>query len=147
MTLIKENLLIELGTEELPPKSLKKLAESFKQNIHDELSKCGFEFDSIASYATPRRLAVVVKNCAGTQPDSHVEKRGPAVISAFDDNGKPTRAAQGWAKGNGINVAQASRLKTDKGEWLFYVAEVKGKALEEVLQVILQTAVNRLPIP
>jgi glycyl-tRNA synthetase beta chain len=147
MTLIKENLLIELGTEELPPKSLKKLAESFKQNIHDELSKCGFEFDSIASYATPRRLAVVVKNCAGTQPDSHVEKRGPAVISAFDDNGNPTRAAQGWAKGNGINVAQASRLKTDKGEWLFYVAEVKGKALEEVLQVILQTAVNRLPIP
>jgi glycyl-tRNA synthetase beta chain len=147
MSVINDNLLIELGTEELPPKSLKTLAESFKQNIHDELSKSGFEFDSIASYATPRRLAVVVKNCAGTQPDSHVEKRGPAVISAFDDNGSPTRAAQGWAKSNGIDVAQASRLRTEKGEWLFHVAEVKGKPLKEVLQVILQTAVNKLPIP
>ncbi|GAC26909.1 glycine--tRNA ligase subunit beta [Brumicola pallidula] len=146
MTVIKENLLIELGTEELPPKSLKKLSESFTQNMHDELSKSGFEFDSIASYAAPRRLAVVVKNCAGTQPDSHVEKRGPAVSSAFDADGNATRAAQGWAKGNGIDVAQASRLKTDKGEWLLYVAEVKGKALKDVLQDVLQTAVNKLPI-
>jgi len=147
MTVIKENLLIELGTEELPPKSLKKLSDSFTQNIHDELSKAGFEFDSIASYAAPRRLAVVVKNCAGTQPDSKVEKRGPAVSSAFDAEGNPTRAAQGWAKGNGIEVAQATRMKTDKGEWLLHVAEVKGKALKDVLQEILQTSVKKLPIP
>jgi glycyl-tRNA synthetase beta chain len=147
MTLTKENLLIELGTEELPPKSLKKLSESFTKNIQDELSRSGFEFDSIASFAAPRRLAVVVKNCTGTQPDSTVEKRGPAVTSAFDNDGRPTRAAQGWAKGNSIDVSQASRLKSDKGEWLLYVAEVKGKALNDLLQDILQTAVDKLPIP
>jgi glycyl-tRNA synthetase beta chain len=147
MTVIKQNLLIELGTEELPPKSLKKLSESFTQNIHDELTKAGFEFDSIAPYAAPRRLAVVVKNCAETQADSKVEKRGPAISSAFDADGNPTRAAQGWAKGNGIEVAEASRIKTDKGEWLLHVAEVKGKALKDALQEILQTAVKKLPIP
>jgi glycyl-tRNA synthetase beta chain len=147
MTVIKQNLLIELGTEELPPKSLKKLSDSFSQNIHDELSKAGFEFDSVTPFAAPRRLAVVVQNCAGTQPDSKVEKRGPAVSAAFDADGTPTRAAQGWAKGNGIEVEQASRLKTDKGEWLLHVADVKGKALKDVLQDVLQTAVKKLPIP
>ncbi len=142
MTVIKQNLLIELGTEELPPKSLKKLSESFTQNIHDELTKAGFEFDSIAPYAAPRRLAVVVKNCAETQADSKVEKRGPAISSAFDADGNPTRAAQGWAKGNGIEVAEASRIKTDKGEWLLHVAEVKGKALKDALQEILLSLIQ-----
>ncbi|WP_412971084.1 glycine--tRNA ligase subunit beta [Glaciecola sp. MF2-115] len=147
MTVIKQNLLIELGTEELPPKSLKKLSDSFTQNIHDELSKAGFEFDSITPYAAPRRLAVVVHNCAGTQPDAKVEKRGPAVSAAFDADGNPTRAAQGWARGNGIEIAQASRLKTDKGEWLLHVADVKGKALKDVLQDVMQTTIKKLPIP
>ena len=147
MTVIKQNLLIELGTEELPPKSLKKLSESFTQNIKDELSKAGFEFDDIQPFAAPRRLAVIVQNCAGSQPDSRVEKRGPAVSAAFDADGNPTRAAQGWAKGNGIDVAQASRLKTDKGEWLLHIAEVKGKALKDVLQDVLHTTVKKLPIP
>lgn len=147
MTVIKQNLLIELGTEELPPKSLKKLSDSFTQNIHDELSKAGFEFDSIAPFAAPRRLAVVVHNCAATQPDAKVEKRGPAVSAAFDADGNPTRAAQGWAKGNGIEVAQASRLKTDKGEWLLHVADVKGKALQDVLQDVMNTTIKKLPIP
>ena len=147
MTVIKQNLLIELGTEELPPKSLKKLSDSFTQNIHDELSKAGFEFDSIAPFAAPRRLAVVVHNCAATQPDAKVEKRGPAVTAAFDADGNPTRAAQGWAKGNGIEVAQASRLKTDKGEWLLHVADVKGKALQDVLQDVMNTTIKKLPIP
>ena len=147
MTVIKQNLLIELGTEELPPKSLKKLSESFTQNIHDELSKAGFEFEAITPYAAPRRLAVVVQQCAGTQPDSKVEKRGPAVAAAFDAEGNATRAAQGWAKGNGIEIDQASRLKTDKGEWLLHVADVKGKALTDVLQDVLLTTIKKLPIP
>jgi len=147
MSIIKQNLLIELGTEELPPKSLKKLSESFTQNIHDELSKAGFDFDAIQPFAAPRRLAVIVKNCAGSQPNSRVEKRGPAVSAAFDADGNPTRAAQGWANGNGIDVAQATRLKTDKGEWLLYVAEVQGRALKDVLQDVLQVTIKKLPIP
>ncbi len=146
MTNIKQNLLIELGTEELPPKSLKKLSESFTQNIHDELNKAGFEFDKVVPYAAPRRLAVVVQNCACIQADTKVEKRGPAVSAAFDADGNPTRAAQGWAKGNGIDISQASRLKTDKGEWLLHVADVKGKALKDVLQDVLQTSIKKLPI-
>lgn len=147
MTVVKQNLLIELGTEELPPKSLKKLSESFTQNMKDELNKAGFEFDGIQPFAAPRRLAVIVHNCSGSQPDSRVEKRGPAVSAAFDVDGNPTRAAQGWAKGNGIDVAQASRLKTDKGEWLLHIAEVKGEALKEVLQDVLHDTVKKLPIP
>ena len=143
----KQNLLIELGTEELPPKALKSLSASFTQNIQDELSKAGFEFDGITSFAAPRRLAVVVQQCEGQQADSEVEKRGPAVSAAFDADGNPTRAAQGWAKGNGIEVADASRLKTDKGEWLLHVAQVKGKALETVLQDLLQSVLKKLPIP
>lgn len=147
MTIIKQNLLIELGTEELPPKSLKKLSESFTQNIHDELTKAGFAFDAILPFAAPRRLAVIVQQCAGMQADTKVEKRGPALSAAFDAEGKPTRAAQGWAKGNGIDVEQASRLKTDKGEWLLHVADVKGKALKDVLQSVMQTTIKKLPIP
>lgn len=143
----KQNLLIELGTEELPPKALKNLSASFTQNIQEELSKAGFEFDSIEAFAAPRRLAVIVKQCEGQQADSEVEKRGPAVSAAFDADGNPTRAAQGWAKGNGIDVADASRLKTDKGEWLLHVAQVKGKALEAVLQDLLQSVLKKLPIP
>ncbi len=143
----KQNLLIELGTEELPPKALKSLSASFTQNIQDELSKAGFEFDGITSFAAPRRLAVVVQQCEGQQADSEVEKRGPAVSAAFDADGNPTRAAQGWAKGNGIEVADAARLKTDKGEWLLHVAQVKGKALETVLQDLLQSVLKKLPIP
>ena len=140
-------LLIELGTEELPPKSLKALSDAFVKNIETEITKAGFSFSAISAFAAPRRLAVSLSDCLAVQADSKVEKKGPAVSAAFDADGNATRAAQGWAKSNGITVEQAQRLKTDKGEWLLHVAEVKGKALKDELQNVLSNTLKRLPIP
>jgi glycyl-tRNA synthetase beta chain len=142
-----ENLLIEIGTEELPPKSLAKLATSFKENIATQFSDNDLAFEQVNWYASPRRLAVIVKGLAEYQADKNVEKRGPAVSAAFDQDGQPTRAAQGWAKSNGIDVAQADRLKTDKGEWLLFKAEVKGQAIKELLSTLVEKALKALPIP
>lgn len=143
----KENLLIELGTEELPPKALKSLRDSLKTGIESGLKGAELSFDSIEAYATPRRLAVLVKQVETEQQDKVVEKRGPAIKVAFDDSGKPTKAAEGWARSNGISVEQADRLKTDKDEWLLHKATVKGLPLAELVQGILETAIKALPIP
>ncbi|RBW43971.1 glycine--tRNA ligase subunit beta [Psychromonas sp. B3M02] len=142
-----ENLLIELGTEELPPKSLRKLAESFASNVEAELVKAELAFDKVEWLASPRRLAVVVTNLIAAQADKIVEKRGPAVNVAFDDTGVATKAAQGWARSNGISVEQAERLVTDKGEWLLFKSSVKGQEISELIPGIAATALSKLPIP
>ncbi|NVK56981.1 MAG: glycine--tRNA ligase subunit beta [Alteromonadaceae bacterium] len=141
-----ENLLIELGTEELPPKSLIQLGSSFAENVEEALNNAELSFTKVHWFAAPRRLAVYVVGLAETQQDKIVEKRGPAVKAAFDDDGNPTKAAMGWARGNGISVEQADRLKTDKGEWLLYKAEVKGQTISALLQDIISQAIARLPI-
>lgn len=142
-----ENLLIELGTEELPPKSLRKLAESFLANFTEELTKADLAFNSAVWYAAPRRLAINVTELALAQADKVVEKRGPAVSSAFDAEGKPTKAAEGWARGNGITVDQAERLVTDKGEWLVHNAKVEGVETKSLIADMAQRALDKLPIP
>ncbi|MGL5487473.1 MAG: glycine--tRNA ligase subunit beta [Shewanella sp.] len=142
-----ENLLIELGTEELPPKALRKLAESFLANFTEELTKADLAFKSAVWYAAPRRLAINITELAIAQADKIVEKRGPAVSSAFDAEGKPTKAADGWARGNGITVDQAERLVTDKGEWLVYNAKVEGVETKSLIAAMAQRALDKLPIP
>ncbi len=143
----KDNLLIELGTEELPPKALKSLSESFAEGIKQGLENSGLKFTAIQPLATPRRLAVKVSQLDAEQADKVVEKRGPSVDVAFDDDGKPTKAAEGWARSNGITVEQAQRLKTDKGEWLLHKADVKGEPLSKLLPGIVESALKQLPIP
>lgn len=142
-----ENLLVEIGTEELPPKSLKTLAKAFADNLTAELTATDLPFDTVSWFASPRRLAVRVENLAEKQLDKVVEKRGPAVSAAFDEQGNPTKAALGWARGNGISIEQASRLKTDKGEWLLHKAEVKGENLSALLATRVENALKKLPIP
>lgn len=142
----QENLLIELGTEELPPKSLRKLAESFASNVEAELNKAELSFDKVRWLASPRRLALIVTNLSGSQADKVVEKRGPAVNVAFDAEGQATKAAQGWARSNGISVEQAERLITDKGEWLLFKSEVKGLSVDQLIPEIAARALARLPI-
>ena len=141
-----ETLLIELGTEELPPKSLKTLATAFYDNIKSQLDSNGLGYSEIKWFATPRRLAVQVVDLVDKQENKTVEKRGPAVNVAFDDAGNASKAAQGWARSNGIEVDQAERLVTDKGEWLLHRATVKGKAISELLPAMVTTALNKLPI-
>tara|TARA_R110001583_G_scaffold112950_2_gene263264 strand:- start:1536 stop:3611 length:2076 start_codon:yes stop_codon:yes gene_type:complete len=145
--LSQENLLIELGTEELPPKSLRQLAESFASNVEAELIKADLSFEKLTWLASPRRLALVVTNLADAQADKIVEKRGPAISVAFDAEGNATKAAQGWARSNGISFEQAERLVTDKGEWLLFKAELKGKSVAELIPTIAADALAKLPIP
>ena len=143
----QENLLIELGTEELPPKSLRKLAESFASNVEAELKKAALSFDNVRWLASPRRLALIVSNLSAQQADKIVEKRGPAINVAFDAQGQATKAAQGWARSNGITVEQAERLITDKGEWLLFKSEVQGLSVAQLIPTIAASALAKLPIP
>ena len=142
-----ENCLVELGTEELPPKALKSLGEAFATQFEAALTQADLSFDSVSWFAAPRRLAVYVTGLAEGQADKVVEKRGPAVSAAFDADGSPTKAAQGWARGNGIDVADAERLVTDKGEWLLHKAHVPGQLVAELLEGLINQAVSKLPIP
>ncbi len=146
MSMLTENLLIELGTEELPPKALRKLAEAFAANFTQELIKAELAFERVEWFAAPRRLALKVHALATTQQDKQVEKRGPAVSAAFVD-GKPTPAASGWARSNGIEVEQADRLVTDKGEWLVYRATVAGQPTRNLIPAMTAVALAGLPIP
>ena len=145
--MVTNTLLIELGTEELPPKSLKTLGTAFGANIQKELDDSQLAYSEVKWLASPRRLAVLVSGLAYQQADSVVEKRGPAVSAAFDAEGNPTKAAMGWARGNGIDVADAERLVTDKGEWLLYKAQVTGQALDGLIEGIVSRSVTKLPIP
>lgn len=142
-----QNFLVEIGTEELPPKALKTLATSFADNVEAELNQAGLSFDKIEWFAAPRRLAVKVLNLATQQPSKEIEKRGPAVSAAFDAEGKPTKAAEGWARGCGITVEQAERIATDKGEWLVHRAKIEGQPTKNLLNDIVASALAKLPIP
>ncbi len=142
-----QDLIFELGTEELPPVALKKLSAALKSEFIAGLKNAGLEHGKVISYAAPRRLALLVEGLATRQPDRSMEKRGPALTAAFDADGKPTKAAEGFARSCGTSVDQLGRMKTDKGEWLVYQVEEKGKPAAELLPGIAETALNRLPIP
>ena len=140
-------LLIELGTEELPPKALTKLATAFFDSVMEQLKAASLDYSDAKWFASPRRLAIQVNALEQKQADKTIEKRGPAVSVAFDANGEATKAAQGWARSNGITIEQADRLVTDKGEWLLHKAIQPGKSINELIPAMVKTAVGKLPIP
>lgn len=146
-----DTLLIELGTEELPPKALKKLSGAFTAEILNGLCEAEFitkgDAESASPFASPRRLALVIPNVIAAQPDQIIERRGPAVQAAFKEDGQATPAAIGFAKSCGVDVTELERLKTDKGEWLSYNIKQAGKSLTELLPEIMNQAIKRLPIP
>ncbi|SEH68577.1 glycyl-tRNA synthetase beta chain [Rheinheimera pacifica] len=141
-----QDFFVEIGTEELPPKSLKTLASAFADNLSAELAKLELSHADVLWYAAPRRLAVRINALTAQQADKVVEKRGPALSSAYDADGKPTKAAQGWAAGCGITVEQAEKLETDKGAWLLHKAKVVGAATVTLLPEVVQQALAKLPI-
>ncbi|MFQ1020132.1 glycine--tRNA ligase subunit beta [Gilliamella sp. CG13] len=145
--MMQKTFLVEIGTEELPPKSLRTLAESFAANFIEQLDNANLEHGEVLWYASPRRLALKVLNLNDTQPDSQIVKRGPAVSAAFDQAGNPTKAAEGWARGCGITVDQAERIQTDKGEWLSYTQNQKGQPVVNLLCDMVKNALSKLPIP
>ncbi|MGL5298770.1 MAG: glycine--tRNA ligase subunit beta, partial [Plesiomonas sp.] len=139
--------LVEIGTEELPPKSLRALAEAFAANFTAELDKANLAHGPVQWFAAPRRLALKVIDLQKSQPDQQIEKRGPAVAQAFGADGQPTKAAEGWARGCGITVDQAERMVTDKGEWLLHRAVVAGRPAKELLCDMVDSALAKLPMP
>ena len=141
-----QDFFVEIGTEEVPPKALKTLATAFADNLQAELAKLELNHTEVSWYAAPRRLAVRINALAAQQADKVVEKRGPAIASAFDADGKPTKAAQGWAAGCGITVEQAEKLETDKGAWLLHKAKVVGAATVTLLPEVVKQALAKLPI-
>ncbi len=143
----RKDLLIEIGTEELPPKALKQLAEAFAGEIHNGLEKNALSHAAWQWYATPRRLAVIVEKLVARQQDHEVLKRGPALAAAFDATGKPTRAAEGFARSCNVDVSDLEQLETDKGAWLAYRSIEAGQETTALLQEIIETALAGLPIP
>lgn len=145
----RADLLIELGCEELPPKSLDDLREALFAGVAAGLERHGiaFEADGSRSFSTPRRLALLLRKVADRQPDRQQERRGPAVAAAFDKDGAPTAAATGFARSVGLTVDQLERLETDKGAWLFARVDQPGQALDTVLFDILEQALRELPVP
>ncbi|GMR00865.1 MAG: glycine--tRNA ligase subunit beta [Gammaproteobacteria bacterium] len=141
------DLLIELGTEELPPKALKKLSGAFTAGIVDGLKKAGFDISEVESFAAPRRLAVLIKDVAASQPDREVERKGPALKAAFDADGNPTKAVMGFAKSCGVEVGDLQQQETDKGVWLVFKATEKGKVLSDLIEDIINQSLSKLPIP
>ncbi|WP_198263102.1 glycine--tRNA ligase subunit beta [sulfur-oxidizing endosymbiont of Gigantopelta aegis] len=143
----KKDLLIELGTEELPPTALKGLIKAFKNGVAKGLDEANLSYETIKSYATPRRLALLVSQLDVCSPDKSIERRGPALQAAFDEEGCPTKAAQGFARSCNVEVEQLSKLETDKGAWLAYTLSEQGKPSEALIPAIFQTALDKLPIP
>ncbi|MCU7920091.1 MAG: glycine--tRNA ligase subunit beta [Candidatus Thiodiazotropha sp. (ex Epidulcina cf. delphinae)] len=140
-------LLFELGTEELPPKALKHLSNALTEAFVSGLDQANLSHGAVESYATPRRLALLVHDCRTRQPDREIERRGPAVQAAFDAAGNPTKAAEGFARSCRATVDQLQRTKTDKGEWLTFRTQENGLSAAELLPDIASQALNKLPIP
>lgn len=139
-------ILFELGTEELPPKSLKTLRDALASHVQTALEQAGIAFDTIKSYAAPRRLALQITGVAERQPDRVEQKRGPAVKAAYDREGKPTKAALGFAQGLGVDVSELITIQGDKGDYVGYQQTIHGQATRELLPAILQAALDALPI-
>ncbi len=145
----RKSLLVELGTEELPPKALKNLAQSFAATFFRGLVSEGLARDNAADmkwYATPRRLAVGVRNVLEIQPDRIEEKRGPALQAAYDQHGAATRAAQGFARSCGVKLSALGTRRTEKGAWLVFEKKRPGSGLDEVVTRCLEHSIRSLPV-
>ena len=141
------HLLIEIGTEELPPKALRKLSGAFAAGITDGLKSADLSFGDVNVYASPRRLAVLIKDLIETQEDKTLERKGPALTAAFDEDGCPSKAAEGFARSCGVTVDDLDREETDKGAWLMFRSEQPGSPTAELIPCIVQTSLDKLPIP
>ena len=142
-----DDLLVEIGTEELPPKALRRLSEALAAELAAELDAAGFAHGVPIPYATPRRLAVLVPGVPDTQPDRDIERRGPPLARAFDGNDEPTRAALGFARSVGVEVDRLVRLETEAGAWLAYRTTREGEPLAALLPEMVERALARLPVP
>lgn len=143
-----EDFLIEIGTEELPPPELQNLSRSFAELLTKYLAENNIQFDQakVKTYATPRRLAVLIPQVMAQQPEQVVSKRGPAMNAAYNADGTPTKAALGFAESCGVNIKDLSVQETDKGKWLFFAQKVPGSKTTELLPSLVEKALLQIPI-
>ena len=144
--MVNKDCLIELGTEELPPRSLKSLSQNFAELVRSALEDNGLAPTGVEVFATPRRLAMLLREVPTRQADQLIEKRGPALQAALDKDGKPTSAARGFAKSCGVSYEQLIHRQTDKGSWLYFEKTKPGLGLSEILPVLVARALTKLPI-
>jgi glycyl-tRNA synthetase beta chain len=144
---MEHDLLIEIGTEELPPLALRRLAMSFRDSLDELLQENHLVHGKARAYASPRRLAVLIEKVPLTQPDREVVRRGPGLLAAFDENGDPTKPAQGFARSCGVTVAELDQLETDKGSFLAWRSIEQGRAAVEIVPALVERALKALPIP
>src|ERR1700722_6697539 len=144
--MIAQDLLFELGTEELPPRTLPILSNALTEGLRDGLDAAGIPHGRVQGFATPRRLAVRVQKLAPHQPDKQIERRGPPLDRSFDAHGAPTQAAIAFAKNCGVPVAELERLETGKGAWLIFRGTERGAATASLLGGIVNQAIADLPI-
>jgi glycyl-tRNA synthetase beta chain len=141
------DLLIEIGTEELPPKALRHMRDALQTSMDSLLDENRLAHGSSHAYATPRRLALLIRDVPVAQPDREVTKRGPALKAAFDADGNPTKPAEGFARSCGVTVSELEELQTDKGSWLVYHSTETGHASSDVIPGLLEKALKTLPMP
>ena len=141
------DLLVEIGTEELPPKALRRMRDALQTSLDTLLDENRLTHGSSHAYATPRRLALLIRDVPVAQPDREVTKRGPALKAAFDTDGKPTKPAEGFARSCGVTVSDLEELQTDKGSWLVYHSTETGQASNEVIPGLVEKALKTLPMP
>ena len=145
--MVKQDLLIEIGTEELPPKALDHLSIAFQSSVESQIDQAGLAFESIQRFATPRRLALLITQLDAAQADREVERKGPAIKAAFDQDGNATKAAEGFARSCGVTVSKLEQVDTPKGAWLIFRQNQPGQQTESVIPAMVETALARLPIP
>jgi glycyl-tRNA synthetase beta chain len=144
---MRSDCLIEIGTEELPPRALQSLARDFASLVTQALTSHSLAPGSVEVFATPRRLAMLLRDTPLQQTEQLIEKRGPALDAAFDADGNPSRAALGFAASCGVNIEKLERRETEKGSWLYFCDTRAGRSLEELLPELVAGALTSLPIP
>jgi len=141
------DLLVEIGTEELPPKALRGLMDAFAANLGSGIDEARLAHGDLHAYASPRRLAVIVDALAAGQEDRRLSQKGPPVSVAYDADGNPLPPATAFAKKCGVDIAELGRVETDKGEWLVAETVEKGRTTAELLPDLIEKALADLPIP
>lgn len=141
------DFLVEIGTEELPPKALRSLEQAFANGMRQRLTAAGLGGATARSFATPRRLALMVPALLVEQPAQRIEKRGPPLKVAYDAAGQPSRAARAFAEGCGVEVAALEKLETPQGAWLVYRGESVGRPAAELLPTMVAESLAELPVP
>jgi glycyl-tRNA synthetase beta chain len=146
-TVMNTDLLIEIGTEELPPKALQVLSNAFTNGVVAGLKDASLVAEEVISYAAPRRLAILLKGIPTKQQDQSVERKGPAKKAAFDADGNPTKAVEGFARSCGVEPHELEEIETPKGTWLVFKQDVAGKPTSELVPEIVSQSLAKLPIP